>query len=164
MSQSTTRRAFLKTAGAAGATLAVRGAVPAVHAAGSDVLKVGLIGCGGRGTGAAVNALHADQALKLVALADMFKDLGSRCQAGAKMVLMDACRKGNAPEARPRSLRLSKELVPEGVAALLSCKPGENSWEADKLRHGIFFYHVIQGLGERRAPAARRDGVPARPG
>lgn len=66
------RRDFLKTA-AAGSTLAVgvevaRGA----HAAGSDLLKVGLVGCGGRGSGAAVNALNADANARLVAMADLF--------------------------------------------------------------------------------------------
>ena len=50
------------------------GAVPHVHAAGSDVLRVGLIGCGGRGTGAASQALRADPAVKLVAMGDAFED------------------------------------------------------------------------------------------
>jgi len=69
------RRDFLR-----GSTAAVVGAamlsyaVPSVHAAGSDELKVGLIGCGGRGSGAAVNALHGDQYAKLIAMADMFPD------------------------------------------------------------------------------------------
>jgi predicted dehydrogenase len=44
------------------------------HAAGNDLLKVGLIGCGGRGTGAAMNALGADKNCKLVAMADAFQD------------------------------------------------------------------------------------------
>ncbi|MBI3467305.1 MAG: twin-arginine translocation signal domain-containing protein, partial [Planctomycetes bacterium] len=48
-----TRRDFLKAAAAAG-TLA---AAPHVYAAGSDVLRVGLVGCGGRGTDAAAEAL-----------------------------------------------------------------------------------------------------------
>lgn len=43
-----------------------------VHSAGSDVLKVGLIGCGSRGTGAAVDAMDADRGAKLVAMADLF--------------------------------------------------------------------------------------------
>jgi predicted dehydrogenase len=47
-------------------------AVPRVHAAGSDILKVGLIGCRGRGTGAAANALNADPNAKLVAMGDAF--------------------------------------------------------------------------------------------
>ncbi len=71
---STTRRDFIKTTGAlaAGATAAFA-ISPAVRAAGSDVLRVGLIGCGGRGTGAAVNALMADPNTKLVALGDAFR-------------------------------------------------------------------------------------------
>jgi predicted dehydrogenase len=47
----------------------------AVHAAGSDEIQVALVGCGGRGGGAAVDALSAAQApLKVVAMADVFKD------------------------------------------------------------------------------------------
>ena len=46
-----------------------------VHAAGSDILQVGLIGCGGRGAGAAVNALNADPHARLVALGDVFPDM-----------------------------------------------------------------------------------------
>jgi len=41
---------------------------------GSEMLKIGLIGCGGRGTGAAVNALRADPNVKLWAMADAFSD------------------------------------------------------------------------------------------
>jgi predicted dehydrogenase len=65
-----TRRDFL--AGAAAATLATL--TPAVHAAGSDVLRIGLVGCGNRGTGAAAQALRADKNSRLVALGDMFAD------------------------------------------------------------------------------------------
>jgi len=67
-----TRRDFLKTsAAAAGAAVAGGLAVSrAVHAAGSDILKVGLVGCGGRGSGAAVDALTADPHTKLVAMHD----------------------------------------------------------------------------------------------
>jgi len=44
----------------------------AAHAGGSDVLRIGLIGCGGRGSGAAVDAMNADANSKLVAMADAF--------------------------------------------------------------------------------------------
>lgn len=66
------RRAFL-------ATSAALAAAPGLHAAGDDTLKVGLIGCGGRGTGAALNALAADKNVKLVALADAFADRLTEC-------------------------------------------------------------------------------------
>ena len=45
-----------------------------VHAAGSDVIKVGLIGCGGRGSGAAANAMNAGPDVRLVAMSDIFED------------------------------------------------------------------------------------------
>jgi predicted dehydrogenase len=48
--------------------------VPMVHAAGSGTIKVGLVGCGGRGTGAAEQALTADSGTRLVAMADAFQD------------------------------------------------------------------------------------------
>jgi myo-inositol 2-dehydrogenase / D-chiro-inositol 1-dehydrogenase len=71
------RRAFLKKSSliVAGGTLAgTLGFGRMVHAAGDDVLKIGLIGCGGRGTGAAANALGADPNVKLTAMADAFAD------------------------------------------------------------------------------------------
>ncbi|MEN5432143.1 Gfo/Idh/MocA family oxidoreductase [Sphingobacterium faecium] len=69
------RRDFLKTTAAiAGGT--VLSSVPLVgaFAAGSDVIKVALIGCGGRGTGATFDSLSSGFNIKVVALADAFKD------------------------------------------------------------------------------------------
>lgn len=74
--QCASRREFLKTAsaaalGAASGTLSIaRGA----HAAGSGTIKIGLVGCGGRGSGAAVNAMNAGEDVKLVAMADVFEE------------------------------------------------------------------------------------------
>jgi myo-inositol 2-dehydrogenase/D-chiro-inositol 1-dehydrogenase len=70
------RRDFLKksTAVVGGTVAATLGWVPAVHPAGSDMIKVGLIGCGGRGTGAAEDAVKSAPNVKLVALGDTFKD------------------------------------------------------------------------------------------
>lgn len=75
------RREFLLATAAAG-TLALS-LPPAAHAAGSDLLKVGLIGCGGRGSGAATQALRADQNVKLWALGDAFDD---RLQTSLKAI------------------------------------------------------------------------------
>ena len=44
------------------------------HAAGSDVIRIGLIGCGGRGPGAALNAMNVDRGVRLVAMTDIFAD------------------------------------------------------------------------------------------
>src|SRR5688572_8138476 len=77
ISPSSTRREFLKTSTLATAGGAIVGAMSlshAVHAAGDDTLRVGLIGCGGRGTGAASQALMADSRVKLTAMGDAFDD------------------------------------------------------------------------------------------
>src|SRR5205823_2910499 len=65
------RRDFLKAAGAVAVTAA---ASHAVHAAGNDIIKVGLIGCGGRGSGAVTQCLDADACTRIVALGDVFQD------------------------------------------------------------------------------------------
>ncbi len=70
------RRDFLKSSAvaAAGAAVTTLGATPAVHAAGSDVIKVGLVGCGGRGTGAAEQSVTSSSNVKLHAMGDLFRD------------------------------------------------------------------------------------------
>ncbi len=72
--KNTSRREFLKTTGRIAATSALAaGIAPKVYAAGNDTIKVALIGCGGRGTGAASNALSVKNGpIKLVAMADVF--------------------------------------------------------------------------------------------
>jgi len=74
-SRPSNRRQFLKASGtAAVAGTLSSGPARSVHAAGNETLRVGLVGCGGRGTGAAVQALAADPGTKLVAMADAFAD------------------------------------------------------------------------------------------
>jgi myo-inositol 2-dehydrogenase/D-chiro-inositol 1-dehydrogenase len=75
--QSPSRREFLKTSTAAalGTTVAAHvGALPGAYAAGSDMIKVGVIGCGGRGTGAAEDVLKSAPGVTVVAMGDVFKD------------------------------------------------------------------------------------------
>ncbi|HBJ35282.1 MAG TPA: streptomycin biosynthesis protein StrI [Planctomycetaceae bacterium] len=75
-SSSPSRRDFLKQTGTIAATTAAVGAIaaPTVHAAEDNTIRVALVGCGGRGTGAAVNALSVPgEAIKLVAMADVFE-------------------------------------------------------------------------------------------
>lgn len=71
---SATRRDFLKTSAVVAGTALALDRVPSVHAAGSDVIKVGLIGCGGRGSGAGNDCLHSAPGVKLTAMGDAFKD------------------------------------------------------------------------------------------
>jgi predicted dehydrogenase len=71
---SSSRRDFLKRSGAAATLAAGLNWLPSVRAAGSDEIRVGLVGCGGRGTGAAVDAASAAPGVTLVAMADAFGD------------------------------------------------------------------------------------------
>jgi predicted dehydrogenase len=69
------RREFIKAAGAVAGVSALAGVkLPAVHAVDSHTVQVALIGCGGRGTGAASNALATQKGpVRLVAMADVFE-------------------------------------------------------------------------------------------
>ncbi|NLH74732.1 MAG: Gfo/Idh/MocA family oxidoreductase [Verrucomicrobia bacterium] len=70
------RREFLAQAGLTLAGSALAGvSLPNVHAAEDNTIRLALIGCGGRGTGAAANALDAPGGpIKLIAMADIFRD------------------------------------------------------------------------------------------
>lgn len=71
------RRDFFRSASVAAAGSVLLGSLPvgaSAFAGGSDTLKIALVGCGGRGTGAASQALSADEGTQLVAMADAFRD------------------------------------------------------------------------------------------
>ncbi|RPH37188.1 MAG: gfo/Idh/MocA family oxidoreductase, partial [Planctomycetota bacterium] len=66
------RREFVK---AGSSTAALLASTPLVYAGGQEAtIKIGLVGCGGRGTGAAENCLNAAPNVQIVALGDMFAD------------------------------------------------------------------------------------------
>ncbi len=72
---SMSRRDFvLRTSAAAGAALAGLSLARSAHAAGSDIIRIGMIGCGGRCSGAAAEAMAADPGVRLVAMGDLFAD------------------------------------------------------------------------------------------
>lgn len=73
-STSRSRRDFIKTTAAATTALATLSVPRFVHAGVDETLKYGLIGCGKRGSGAAVNMMEADPNARLVAMGDTFKD------------------------------------------------------------------------------------------
>ena len=73
----TARREFLKTTGAlaTASVVPIRVSYPPVHVAENNTIQIALIGCGGRGSGAVVNAIEADSGpVKLVAMADVFEE------------------------------------------------------------------------------------------
>ncbi|MEQ8879927.1 MAG: Gfo/Idh/MocA family oxidoreductase, partial [Cyclobacteriaceae bacterium] len=73
---SRSRRDFIKSSGAValGATIFPTTNLSGQPKEAEKTLKVGLVGCGGRGTGAAVQAVNADPNAELVAMGDIFKD------------------------------------------------------------------------------------------
>jgi myo-inositol 2-dehydrogenase/D-chiro-inositol 1-dehydrogenase len=121
-----TRRDFLATtAGLATASLVLPALTASVHAAGSDVLRVGLIGCGNRGTGAAEQALRADPNVKLVAVGDMFKDRLDDCLARLREKKDLAGRIDVKPDNCFLGFDAYKKVIDSGVdVVLLTAPPG----------------------------------------
>src|SRR5260370_28279852 len=76
------RRDFLKTTAALGAVSAFPGIISAQTV--TNAIKVGLVGCGGRGGGAASQALAADDYAELTALADIDQGNIDKCLASLK--------------------------------------------------------------------------------
>lgn len=90
--QEHSRRSFLKRSAAATAgavSLASLDVARYAHAAGSDIIRVGLIGCGGRGTGAAAQSVKAAPNMRLYAMADLFRDKLDRSLATLRNTVPD---------------------------------------------------------------------------
>lgn len=86
------RRDFLKTSAmtAAGLSAGLMASGNYAYAAGSDTIRVGLIGCGGRGTGAAANCVESSSGVELVAMGDVFADRLNQSKERLKEQLGDA--------------------------------------------------------------------------
>ena len=87
--QQTDRRGFISQAGKIVTAGAIGAALPAkqtfgFHNSVNDKLKIGVIGCGGRGTGATMNAINADSNSEVYALADAFMDRVDQCERALK--------------------------------------------------------------------------------
>lgn len=120
--ESPNRRKFLAATGAAAAAISFPAVVRAQGAANNATLKIGLIGCGGRGTGAATQALTADPNVKLWAIGDAFqsqigKSIGQLSKFGDKV---------DVPEARQFSgLDAFQKVIESGVdVVILTSPPG----------------------------------------
>jgi predicted dehydrogenase len=117
-----TRRTFLAGSTAALGTLALS---RSAHAAGGDEIKVGLIGCGGRGSGAASQALRADSNAKLTAMGDVFED---KLDSSLKnlQTIEDIKAKIDVPKERQFvGFNAYKEVIDSGVdVVLLATPPG----------------------------------------
>lgn len=128
----TTRREFLKDTGRiAAATSALAGVtIPSVHAAENNTIKVALIGCGGRGTGAAANALSVQNGpIKLVAMADVFQDKLDRAHDQLKKEFSDASKSNimDVPDDRKfigfDAYKKAMECLEPGDVAIMATPP-----------------------------------------
>lgn len=94
-----------------------------------------------------------DRTDSLLSLTKVYEEM-ERSFAEMKVLLVDACR--NDPSLKGVKSGIdadSSPRPPQGVAALFSCRAGEMSREHDDLKHGVFFYHVLEGLrGAARNP------------
>ena len=96
-----TRRDFIKTSAALGAATLASG-TNKIFAAGSDTVRIGLVGCGGRGTYDTTNCLNAAENVELVAMGDLFKDRLDACRAGLTRVPTDPERAEAAAKLRAK--------------------------------------------------------------
>jgi predicted dehydrogenase len=78
------RREFVRKTAAVGATAAGLSLAQSVHAAGGDSIRIGMVGCGGRCSGAAADAMTADPGIRLVAMCDLFADRVANKRAALK--------------------------------------------------------------------------------
>jgi predicted dehydrogenase len=121
---SSSRREFMKKGAGlamAGGLLSTFGAASGVYANGDDVIKIGLVGCGGRGTGAASNALNADPNVKLVALADAFEDRMNQAATVLKGSLSDKV--DIADDHKFVGFDCYEKLIDSGVDVVLLASP-----------------------------------------
>lgn len=121
------RREFLNTSGRIAAATAVGlGVAPAVHAAENNTIKVALVGCGGRGTGAAINALSTRSGpTQLVAMADVFDD---RLQSSLKTLSNQRGQQIDVPKDRQflgfDAYKKAIDALGPGGVVILATPPG----------------------------------------
>jgi len=139
--KSTSRREFLKNTGRIAATSAlVAGIVQHAYAAPSNTIKVALVGCGGRGTGAAAQALSVKNGpAKLVSMADVFED---RLANSYKNLAKRPAEQVDVPESRRfvgfEAYKKAMDCLDKGDVAIFGTPPA--------FRWVHFAYAIKKGL------------------
>ena len=122
-----TRRQFIKSAAAAGALASTVSFPSILHAQNAgDKLKIGWVGCGGRGTGAMNQALQADSNLELYSIGEVFRDKIDTSLEVLKAQYKDKPEKFNVSEERKFvGLDAYKQVIDSGVdVVILTTSPG----------------------------------------
>lgn len=151
------RREFLGNTGRIAAATAIAGlAIPRVHAAEDNTIQVALIGCGGRGTGAAVNALSVKQGpMKLVAAADVFEN---RVRSSVEQIKKQRAEQVDVPPER-------QFVGFDGAQKAMDClKPGDIAIFTTPLafRWVHFGYAIQKGLHVFMEKPVTSDGPTSR--
>ncbi|GLR17387.1 Gfo/Idh/MocA family protein [Portibacter lacus] len=124
------RRTFVKSSAliAGGVALNPLNISARSYISGDDAIKVGLIGCGGRGTGAAFQALATEQNVKLVAVADAFQDNAEKCVKNIKKSLeseeMDVARLAVTNETIFSGFDAYKKVIAMSDVVIIATSPG----------------------------------------
>ena len=165
---SPSRRSFLKTSAATAAALTTSGSLsalqsaPAVHQGGGQ-LKIGIVGVGGRGSGAAVQAVTAHPENILVSAGDAFADRLESGLAGIEETLTESKRKAQFQVTKERrfvGLDAIDQVLNSGVdAVLLASPPGFRPMQIEKaVAKGVHVFAekpiATDAPGVRRVAAA----------
>jgi predicted dehydrogenase len=151
------RREFLRDTGRIAAASALAGvAIPTVHAGEDNTIRLALIGCGGRGTGAAANALSVKNGpIRLVAMADLFEARLSRSRKNLQKdfadqidVDQDSCFLGFD------AYKKAMDCLRPGDVALLTTPPA--------FRWPMFTYAIAKGLSVFMEKPVTVDGPTSR--
>ncbi len=132
MTKSFSRRSFLKASALSAAAVSSLSVARSAHAADGGKIKVGLIGCGGRGRGAAKNALDACEDAELVAVGDAFKENAAGAVEGLQAEFED--RVTVTDETTFAGLECYKDVIPLCDVVLLAQAPG---FRPDSLRAAV---------------------------
>ncbi|EON79150.1 Myo-inositol 2-dehydrogenase [Lunatimonas lonarensis] len=156
------RRDFLKTSALiTGGALLNPFSLPGAYAAGSDEIKIAVVGCGGRGTGAVFQAFETGHNIKLVGMADAFED---RLEQSYDRILK---RFGEDKVVVPKEKRIAgfdgyKEVMKDADVVILAAPPGfrpDHFEEAVRLKKQIFMEKPVatDAVGIRRVLAAAEE-------
>jgi myo-inositol 2-dehydrogenase / D-chiro-inositol 1-dehydrogenase len=162
------RRSFLKTSATGAATIAATGSISALRAAspvhqGGGKLKIGIVGVGGRGSGAAVQAIMADPENILYAAGDAF---GDRLENGLDAILESATEAKReaqfevTPERRFVGMDALDQVLASGVdVVLLATPPGFRPMQIERaIEKGVHVFAekpvAVDAPGIRRVEAA----------
>ncbi len=120
------RRKFCKNTALAGGAIITTplDAISSAHVLGDDSIKIALIGCGGRGTGAAAQALSTKENVKLVAMADAFQDRLDKCHSVLKQKFANSDKISVGEADKHVGFDAYKEAIDKADVVLLTTTPG----------------------------------------